>query len=89
MINSNGANMNHLRKNSNATFNQNNSIHGFNNGTNYNIMNNNGNINGVLGMIKNNNNFGGNTLPKANNNGPFRNLFSDDGIAQSPQFKNI
>lgn len=39
------------------------------------------------GMKISNNN--GTTIPKANQNGPFRTLFGDDGTAQSPQFKEI
>lgn len=46
-----------------------------------------GTTTGVLGGLKNNNS--GATIPKANQNGPFRTLFGDDGTAQSPQFKDI
>ena len=82
-------NINHLKRNSNTIINQSNGLQGFN-GINTNIINVNGmsNMNGFFGTM-NTNNFNGNTLPKANTNAPFRNLFGDDGTIQSPQFKNI
>ena len=96
MLNSNGINNNHNfgRNNTGGMIGTSNGLYGINNGLNIgntgnigNISNGIGNVNGVLGMIKNNQT--GATIPKANTNGPFRTLFGDDGTAQSPQFKNI
>lgn len=98
MINSNGMNnVNHFNRNNTGMMNgmmngmnQNSRGYPFNSGMTSNAMNNNGvnNVNGVLGMMKNNN-FNETTMPKANTNPPFRNLFGEDGTVQSPQFKDI